>query len=60
MFSRAAVSRSIAHIPKAASPMNATASFSGAATFAPMMRPSDEPSWCAFPQPKYERGSGAR
>ena len=51
-FSRTAVSKSSPVMPKAASPMKFTQNLSGAASFAPMARPSPVPSWWDFPQPR--------
>ena len=48
---RTAVSKSSPVMPKAASPMKLTQNLSGAATLAPMVRPSPVPSWCDLPQP---------
>ena len=51
-FSRTAVSKSRPVMPNAASPMKFTQNLSGAASLAPMARPSPVPSWWDFPQPR--------
>ena len=42
---RTAISKSSPVMPNAASPMKFTQNFSGAASFAPMMRPRPVPNW---------------
>ena len=52
MPQRTAVSKSSPVMPKAASPMKLTQNLSGAASLAPMIRPSPVPSACDLPQPR--------
>src|SRR5262245_52079308 len=57
---RTAVSKSRPVMPNAASPMKFAQNLSGAATLAPMIKPSPVPSACDLPQPMYPRGVVAR